>query len=75
MSGGTEAGIRFLSDTNGVLSTALGLVKVDGMMIRTKRFSLIANDGIVTHYFSSVNDVRIHGHQMYCQRCNIEMDY
>jgi 2-Cys peroxiredoxin 5 len=56
MSGGTEAGIRFLSDTNGVLSTALGLVKVDGMMIRTKRFSLIANDGIVTHYFSSVKD-------------------
>ncbi len=52
-SGGKEAGIMFLSDSNADLSKALGLVINNGIMPRTKRFSLIAEDGVVTHYFSS----------------------
>mmetsp|Transcript_24523 Transcript_24523/g.43026 ORF Transcript_24523/g.43026 Transcript_24523/m.43026 type:complete len:211 (+) Transcript_24523:118-750(+) len=52
-SGGKDAGIRFLSDSNAELSKALGLVIESPMMPRTKRFSLIAEDGVVTHYFSS----------------------
>ena len=52
-SGGSAAGIRFLSDSNAELSKALGLVKENPMMPRTKRFSLVAEDGVITHYFSS----------------------
>jgi peroxiredoxin len=52
-SGGKEAGIIFLSDSNAELSKALGLLMEGGIMPRTKRFSLIAEDGVVTHYFSS----------------------
>ena len=51
-SGGADAGIMFLSDPTAELSEKLGLV-MDGFMKRTKRFSLIAEDGVVTHYFSS----------------------
>ena len=52
-SGGAAAGIRFLSDSNAELTKALGLLMDNPMMPRTKRFSLIADDGVVTHYFSS----------------------
>jgi peroxiredoxin len=52
-SGGAAAGIVFLSDSNGDLTRSLGLEMASPMMPRTKRFSLIAEDGVVTHYFSS----------------------
>eukprot|EP00429_Kryptoperidinium_foliaceum_P051069 CAMPEP_0176103532 /NCGR_PEP_ID=MMETSP0120_2-20121206/51944_1 /TAXON_ID=160619 /ORGANISM="Kryptoperidinium foliaceum, Strain CCMP 1326" /LENGTH=159 /DNA_ID=CAMNT_0017437621 /DNA_START=186 /DNA_END=665 /DNA_ORIENTATION=+ len=52
-SGGTAAGIRFLSDSEAGLTKALGLLIDSPMLPRTKRFSLIAEDGVVTHYFSS----------------------
>ncbi|KAL7537500.1 hypothetical protein ACHAXR_007859 [Thalassiosira sp. AJA248-18] len=58
-SGGADAGIRFLSDADGELSRALGLViepSPEGFMVRSKRFSLIAEDGVVTHYFSSAKE-------------------
>lgn len=53
-SGGADAGIRFLSDSNAELSKALGLLIESPVMVRTKRFSLIADDGVVTHYFSDL---------------------
>lgn len=52
-SGGTEAGIRFLSDAKAELTRALGLAIESDVMVRSKRYSLIAKDGVVTHYFSS----------------------
>ena len=52
-SGGAAAGIKFLSDANAELTRTLGLVMETPMMPRTKRFSLIVEDGVVTHYFSS----------------------
>mmetsp|Transcript_29124 Transcript_29124/g.70213 ORF Transcript_29124/g.70213 Transcript_29124/m.70213 type:complete len:228 (-) Transcript_29124:182-865(-) len=52
-SGGEDSGIVFLSDGSAELTKALGLVMETPMMPRTKRFSLIAEDGVVTHYFSS----------------------
>lgn len=52
-SGGTDAGIRFLSDHEAKLTRALGLLVESGMLPRTKRFSLVVEDGVVTHYFSS----------------------
>ena len=55
-SGGADAGIRFLSDANAELSEALGLLIDGDVMKRTKRFSLIADDGVVTHYFSSAKE-------------------
>lgn len=57
-SGGADAGIRFLSDSDAELSRALGLSIEGGggIMVRTKRFSLIAEDGVVTRYFSSAEE-------------------
>jgi len=55
-SGGSDAGIMFLSDANAELSRALGLAIESDVMVRTKRFSLIADDGVVTHYFSSAKE-------------------
>merc|ERR1719253_393995 len=52
-SGGADAGIRFLSDSNAELSRALGLSIEGGILVRAKRFSLIAEDGVVTQYFSA----------------------
>jgi peroxiredoxin len=52
-SGGTAAGIRFLADDSGELTKALGLSKESPSMLRMARFSLIADDNKVTHYFSS----------------------
>jgi 2-Cys peroxiredoxin 5 len=52
-SGETDAGIRFLANSDGKLTKALGLVMETPVGIRTKRFSLIADDNVVTHYFSS----------------------
>ena len=55
-SGGADAGIRFLSDANGELTKAMGLSMETPVMLRTKRFSLIADDGVVTNYFSSADE-------------------
>ena len=57
-SGGSDSGILFLADGSAELAKALGLVMdtPGGAMTRTKRFSLIAEDGIVTHYFSSAKE-------------------
>jgi len=55
-SGGAAAGIRFLADASGDLTRALGLVMETPVGIRTKRFSLVAEDGKVTHYFSSAKE-------------------
>jgi peroxiredoxin len=55
-SGGTDAGIVFLSDGSAELTKSLGLVLETPMMPRTKRFTLIAEDGVVTQYFSSAEE-------------------
>jgi len=55
-SGGADADITFLSDGSGELTAALGLTMETPMMPRTKRFSLIAEDGVVTEYFSSADE-------------------
>lgn len=55
-SGGADAGIRFLSDKNAELTRALGLAKESDVFVRCSRFSLIADDGVVTHYFSSAEE-------------------
>ena len=55
-SGGTDAGLVFLSDGSAEFTQALGLVMETPMMPRTKRFTLIAENGIVTHYFSSAEE-------------------
>ena len=52
-SGGAGAGIRFLADDSGELCTALGLSMETGCLVRSKRYSLVAEDGVVIHYFSS----------------------
>lgn len=52
-SGGADAGIKFLSDANAELTRALGLAMESDVFVRSKRYSLIAEDGVVTHYFSS----------------------
>lgn len=43
----------FLSDANAELTRALGLAIESDVFVRSKRYSLIADDGVVTHYFSS----------------------
>mmetsp|Transcript_30153 Transcript_30153/g.56936 ORF Transcript_30153/g.56936 Transcript_30153/m.56936 type:complete len:197 (-) Transcript_30153:311-901(-) len=55
-SGGADAGIRFLSDSNAELSRALGLSIEGGILVRSQRYSLIAEDGVVTHYFSAAKE-------------------
>ena len=55
-SGGSDAGIRFLSDAEGKLTKEFGLVMETPVGIRTKRFSLIADDNKVVHYFSSAKE-------------------
>jgi 2-Cys peroxiredoxin 5 len=52
-SGGADAGIRFLSDGKAELTRAFGLAMESDVFVRSKRYSLIADDGVVTHYFSS----------------------
>ena len=52
-SGGADKGIRFLADDSGELTRALGLVMETPNGIRTTRFSLIADNCVVTQYFSS----------------------
>ena len=52
-SGGSDAGIMFLSDPEAELTRKLGLSIEGGILVRSKRYSLIAEDGVVTHYFSS----------------------
>jgi peroxiredoxin len=52
-SGGTAAGIRFLSDSTGALTRSWGLAMEGPVGLRTKRFSLMVQDNVVTHYFSS----------------------
>jgi len=55
-SGGADAGIRFLSDGNAELTKALGLTMGSDVFTRSKRYSLIAEDGVVTQYFSSAEE-------------------
>ena len=55
-SGGADAGIMFLSDSEAELSRAFGLSIEGGILVRSKRYSLIAEDGVVTHYFSSAEE-------------------
>lgn len=43
----------FLSDAEGELTKQLGLILDKPVMMRMKRFSLIADDGVVTHFFSA----------------------
>ena len=52
-SGGTDAGIIFLSDSAGELSKSMGLVMETPNGVRTKRFSLVADNNKVTHYFNA----------------------
>ena len=53
---GADAGIMFLSDSEAELSRAFGLSIEGGILVRSKRYSLIAEDGVVTHYFSSAEE-------------------
>ena len=53
MSGGTDAGIRFLSDHTGALTKVWGLMMENPVGIRTKRFTAIVDNNVVTHYFTS----------------------
>merc|ERR1712127_946571 len=55
-SGGSDAGIVFLSDANAELSRAFGPSIESDVFVRSKRYSLIAEDGVVTHYFSSAEN-------------------
>mmetsp|Transcript_19995 Transcript_19995/g.25766 ORF Transcript_19995/g.25766 Transcript_19995/m.25766 type:complete len:161 (-) Transcript_19995:190-672(-) len=52
-SGGSDSGILFLADDSGDLTRQFGLAMDTPVGLRTKRFSLIADDGVVSHYFSS----------------------
>lgn len=52
-SGGTDAGIKFLSDANAELTRAFDLEMASDVFARSKRYSLIADDGVITHYFSA----------------------
>ena len=52
-SGGADAGIKFLSDGNAELTRALGLEMASDVFVRSKRYSLIADDGVITHFFSA----------------------
>jgi peroxiredoxin len=49
----TTTGIRFCSDHTGSLTRTWGLALETPVGLRTKRFSLIVENGIITHYFSS----------------------
>ena len=53
MSGGTETGIRFVSDHTGALTKTWGLPMENPVGIRTKRFTAILDQNVVTHYFTS----------------------
>jgi len=55
-SGGADAGILFLSDANAELTRVFGLDIPSDIFVRSKRYSLIAEDGVVTHYFSSAEE-------------------
>ena len=55
-SGGSDAGIRFLADDSGELTKSLGMELPTPVLLRMKRFSLVAEDGVVTHYFSSAKE-------------------
>lgn len=53
MSGGTDVGIRFVSDHTGALTKTWGLMMENPVGIRTKRFTAIVDNNVVTHYFTS----------------------
>jgi len=55
-SGGAAAGIMFLSDSSGELTQKLGLLMDKPVMQRSQRYSLIADDGVVTHFFSAAKE-------------------
>jgi peroxiredoxin len=52
-SGGADVGIRFLSDAKAELTRSLGLAMESDVFVRSKRYSLIAEDGTITHFFSA----------------------
>ena len=52
-SGGSDAGIRFLSDSNAELTRGLDVEMASDVFVRSKRYSLIADDGVITHFFSA----------------------
>merc|ERR1712232_722653 len=52
-SGGADAGIKFLSDSNAELTKSLDLEMESDVFVRSKRYSLIAEDGVITHFFSA----------------------
>ncbi len=52
-SGGADVGIHFLSDAKAELTRALGLAMESDVFVRSKRYSLIAVDGTITHFFSA----------------------
>jgi peroxiredoxin 5 len=53
MSGGADVGIRFVSDHTGALTKSWGLMMENPVGIRTKRFTAIIDNNVVTHYFTS----------------------
>lgn len=52
-SGGAAVGIRFVSDHTGSLTNAWGLKMENPVGIRTKRFTAIIDNNVVSHYFTS----------------------
>jgi len=46
--------VRMLSDSSGHLINFLGTVKDDPMMKRSERYTLVAEDGKITHFFAGV---------------------
>lgn len=54
--GEEETGIIFLSDGDAELTKAFGLTMGSETFTRSKRYSLIAEDGVVTEYFSSAEE-------------------
>merc|ERR1719410_2306693 len=55
-SGGADAGIKFLSDGNAALTRAFELEMASDVFVRSKRYSLVADDGVITHYFPAAKD-------------------
>lgn len=51
-----DASFMLLSDKNAELCRALGLATESDVFVRSQRYSLVAQDGIITHFFPSVSD-------------------
>ena len=55
-SGGTDAGFLFLSDGSAELCRKFGLSIEGGVQVRSQRYTLVADDGVVTHFFSAAEE-------------------